>query len=80
MRSLAAEYPNNFAYARAKGHSMILWSPWTSAADIRDNVDTVKRSGLLELFDEIGRNRLAGGSLMAEPGAMGHADRKARRK
>ncbi|MCA9642587.1 MAG: radical SAM protein [Myxococcales bacterium] len=58
MRSLAAEYPNNFAYARAKGHSMILWSPWTSAADIRDNVDTVKRSGLLELFDEIGRNRL----------------------
>lgn len=58
MRQLAAQWPGVFEYGRAKGHSTILWSPWTSPDDLLETVAVVRRRGLLELFDEIARNRL----------------------
>jgi len=58
MRALAADEPKGFAYARARGHSLILWSPWTTLDDLQANVDALRTHGLGELFTHVGRNRL----------------------
>ncbi len=58
MRELAAAHPGVFHYAETRGHSLILWSPWTLPADIADSVEVIRRNGLGELFDELGGNRL----------------------
>jgi len=58
MRALAAAHPTAFGYADARGHSLILWNPWTTPEDVEDTIATVRRHGLAELFDELGRNRL----------------------
>jgi pyruvate-formate lyase-activating enzyme len=58
MRTLAARHPGTFAYDRARGHSLILWSPWTRPEEILETVENVRAHGLAELFDELGRNRL----------------------
>ncbi len=58
MRALACEYPDAFDYARARGHSLILWNPWTTPEDLRDSTRVIRRHGLRELFFDMGRNRL----------------------
>lgn len=58
MRSLAAAHPRAFAYDRARGHSLILWNPWTTPEDLRDGVRVMRTHGLAGLFHEMGRNRL----------------------
>lgn len=58
MRELARAYPSSFDYARARGHSLILFSPWTTPEDLAETVATMRAHRLGELFDEIGRNRL----------------------
>jgi hypothetical protein len=58
MRALAREHPTSFSHATAKGHSLILWSPWTAPEDLAASLRTVRREGLGELFSELGRNRL----------------------
>jgi pyruvate-formate lyase-activating enzyme len=58
MRELAASHPGTFAYARARGHSLILWNPWTTPEDLSESVETIRAHGLAELFRELGRNRL----------------------
>ncbi len=58
MRELAVAHPGAFAYNRARGHSLILWNPWTRPADLRETVEVVRAHGLGELFDELALNRL----------------------
>jgi hypothetical protein len=58
MRALARERPISFGYANARGHSLILWNPWTRPEDVTESVGHVRRAGLSELFHELGRNRL----------------------
>lgn len=58
MRRLRLEHPTAFDYSRARGHSLILWNPWTTPADLHESASNVRRHGLRELFDELGRNRL----------------------
>ncbi len=58
MRALSEEFPRAFRYGDARGHSLILWSPWTTPDDIADSVAVMRRAGLAELFHELGRNRL----------------------
>lgn len=58
MRAMAVDEPEGFAYARARGHSLILWSPWTTLDDLQTNVDALRAHGLGELFTDVGRNRL----------------------
>ena len=58
MRELKANYPDNFDYARARGHSLVLFNPWTSPQDVFESTEALRQHGLLELFDEIARNRL----------------------
>lgn len=58
MRALHAAHPEVFRYADARGHSLIMWNPWTTPGDIAETVSAVRRHGLGELFDDVGRNRL----------------------
>lgn len=58
MRALAAAHPGAFTYARARGHSLILWSPWTGPDDLRCNVETFREAGVGELFDDAVRNQV----------------------
>lgn len=56
MREL--EKRPGFAVAQARGHSLILWNPWTRPEDVLASVEVMRREGLASLFDEVGRNRL----------------------
>lgn len=58
MRSLKAEFPESFEYARARGHSLVLFNPWTSPEDVLESAHVMRAHGLCELFDEPFRNRL----------------------
>jgi hypothetical protein len=58
MRALAREHPGVFHYARARGHSMILWDPWTRPEELVESVAVMRAKGLGEMFHEVGRNRL----------------------
>lgn len=58
MRSLAREHPGHFAYARARGHSLILWDPWTRPEELAESVSVMRSAGLGEMFHAVGRNRL----------------------
>ncbi len=58
MRDLARAHPLAFDYRRARGHSLVLWSPWTTPGDLRATVEAVRAHGLGELFDDLGKNRL----------------------
>lgn len=58
MRELQRELPESFDYRRARAHSLILWNPWTSPADVRESVTAIRDHELDELFHDIGRNRL----------------------
>lgn len=58
MRALHEAHADVFHYAEARGHSLILYNPWTTPEDVRESVDTLREHGLAELFDELGRNRL----------------------
>ncbi len=58
MRALHREAPATFDYRRSRGHSLILFSPWTDAAEIQESARAIRAHGLTELFDELGRNRL----------------------
>jgi hypothetical protein len=58
MRTLRRESGGAFEYARARGHSLILWSPWTTPEDLAESAATIRDHGLSEIFSELGRNRL----------------------
>lgn len=58
MRALAAEFPDAFDYKRARGHSLILWNPWTTPESLLETAENLRTHGLMELFDEAARNRL----------------------
>lgn len=58
MRALAQEHPGAFDYARVRGHSMILWDPWTRPEELAESVEVMRAKGLGEVFHEAGRNRL----------------------
>lgn len=58
MRALHVRHPSAFEYARSRGHSLILWNPWTEPSDLRATVDTVRENGLRDLLQDLGRNRL----------------------
>lgn len=58
LRERAAAHPRAFAYADARGHSLLLWNPWTTPEDVAASIAVIRDHGLRELFDELGRNRL----------------------
>jgi hypothetical protein len=58
MRALARAHPQSFDHAEDRGHSLILWSPWTSLVDLDASLDAIRCHGLRQLFWDLGRNQL----------------------
>lgn len=58
MRELHERHPETFEYARSRGHSLILWNPWTAPSDLEATVVTIRTHGLRDIFHDLGRNRL----------------------
>lgn len=58
MRDLAQQHPAAFSYNRARGHSLILWNPWTTPEDLAASAAALREQGLAEMFHEPARNRL----------------------
>ena len=58
MRALTMQHHGAFDHAAARGHSLILWSPWTTPEDLLETTSAMRREGLLDLFEDIGKNRL----------------------
>lgn len=58
MRSLARDHPAAFSHARVRGHSLILWDPWTRPEELAESVAVMRANGLGEMFHEAGRNRM----------------------
>ena len=58
MRDLARQHPEAFSYNRARGHSLILWNPWTTPEDLAASAAVLREQGLAEMFHEPARNRL----------------------
>jgi hypothetical protein len=58
MRDLAQQHPEAFSYNRARGHSLILWNPWTTPEDLTASAAVLREQGLAEMFHEPARNRL----------------------
>lgn len=58
MRALAAAHPAAFHCATARGHSLLLWNPWTAPEDLAASIAVIRTHALVGLFHELGRNRL----------------------
>ncbi len=57
-RELADEWPRTFSYDRYRSSSFILFSPWTTAADLRANVAAFRRLGITEFATGMGLSKL----------------------
>ncbi len=58
MREIARAHRGHFELDRARGHSLLLFGPWTTPEDLLASADAIRAHGLRQLFDELGRNRL----------------------
>jgi pyruvate-formate lyase-activating enzyme len=58
VRKLARAHPNHFGYTRERGHSLILFHPWTSPGSLLTSGETLRAHGLSDFFHDITRNRL----------------------
>jgi pyruvate-formate lyase-activating enzyme len=58
VRELARAHPRTFGFSRERGHSLILFHPWTSPRRLLESGDTLRVHGLSDFFHDITRNRL----------------------
>jgi pyruvate-formate lyase-activating enzyme len=58
VRRLARAHPEHFGYTAERGHSLILFHPWTSPESLLASGATLREHGLSDFFHDITRNRL----------------------
>lgn len=58
VRELARAHQAHFGYTRERGHSVILFHPWTTPESLRASGETLRAHGLSDFFYDITRNRL----------------------
>ncbi len=58
VRGLVRAHPNHFGFTRERGHSLILFHPWTSPESLLTSGQTLRAHGLSDFFHDITRNRL----------------------
>ncbi len=58
VRELARAHPRHFGFTRERGHSLILFHPWTSPERLLASGETLRAQGLSDFFHDITRNRL----------------------
>jgi pyruvate-formate lyase-activating enzyme len=57
-RELARVHPDHFGFTRERGHSLILFHPWTSPERLLASGETLRAHGLSDFFHDMTRNRL----------------------
>jgi hypothetical protein len=57
-RELARAHPDHFGFTRERGHSLILFHPWTSPERLLASGETLRAHGLSDFFHDMTRNRL----------------------
>lgn len=58
VRELSRAHPRSFGFTRERGHSLILFHPWTTPGRLRDSGEALRAHGLSDFFYDITRNRL----------------------
>lgn len=58
MRALRESSRGRFDFAEIRGHSLILFNPWTRPANLLESADAMRANGLGELFHDVAWNRL----------------------
>ncbi len=58
MRALRRRSRGAFSFTEARGHSLILFNPWTRPEHLAETADRLRAHGLGELFRDLGWNRL----------------------
>lgn len=58
VRELSRAHPETFGFTRERGHSLILFHPWTTPGRLRDSGEAMRAHGLSDFFYDITRNRL----------------------
>ncbi len=58
VRELSHAHPHTFGFTRERGHSLILFHPWTSPRRLLESGDALRAHGLSDFFHDITRNRL----------------------
>lgn len=58
VRELSRAHPRSFGFTRERGHSLILFHPWTTPSRLRDSGEALRAHGLSDFFYDITRNRL----------------------
>ncbi|MBX3026420.1 radical SAM protein [bacterium] len=58
VRELVHAHPAHFGYTRERGHSLILFHPWTTPARLLASGEALRAHGLSDFFHDITRNRL----------------------
>ncbi|MCC6848807.1 MAG: radical SAM protein [Deltaproteobacteria bacterium] len=57
-RALARAHPDRFGFTRERGHSLILFHPWTSPERLLASGEALRAHGLSDFFHDVTRNRL----------------------
>lgn len=58
VREFAQAHPRHFGFTRERGHSLILFHPWTTPERLIESGETLRAHGLSDFFHDITRNRL----------------------
>lgn len=58
VRELARAHPKSFGFSAERGHSLILFHPWTSPRRLLESGEALRAHGLADFFHDITRNRL----------------------
>lgn len=58
VRELARAHPRSFGFTRERGHSLILFHPWTTPRRLLESGEALRAHGFSDFFYDITRNRL----------------------
>jgi pyruvate-formate lyase-activating enzyme len=58
MRALRESSRGRFDFAEIRGHSLILFNPWTRPSHLLESAEAMRANGLAELFHDVAWNRL----------------------
>lgn len=57
-REIADAWPRTFAFDRYRSSSFILFTPWTTPADLRENISAFRRLGITDFATGMGNSKL----------------------
>lgn len=58
LKALEQRYPESFSISRYRSHGFVLFNPWTTMAELLDNVEAFERHGIAALSGKAAHSRL----------------------